>query len=53
MNRHEQFLNEHPFFKDLLDDRCITAEEKLTEYGHDETEDISGPTASSFNSEHN
>ncbi len=40
MTRHQQFQNEHPFFKDLLDDRCIISEETLTEYGHDETEDI-------------
>lgn len=40
MNRHEQFQERHPFFKDLLDARCIIKEEVLTEYGHDETEDI-------------
>ncbi|MEJ6799187.1 MAG: FAD-linked oxidase C-terminal domain-containing protein [Crocinitomicaceae bacterium] len=40
MNRHEQFQERHPFFRDLLDARCIIKKEVLTEYGHDETEDI-------------
>lgn len=40
MNRHQQFQSEHPFFKDLLDERCIIKSDTLTEYGHDETEDI-------------
>lgn len=40
MNRHQQFQSEHPFFKDLLDERCIIESDTLTEYGHDETEDI-------------
>lgn len=40
MNRHEIFQNTHQFFKDLLKERCVIDEEKLHEYGHDETEDI-------------
>jgi glycolate oxidase len=40
MTRHEQFQNNHQFFTDLLGDRCVIDEEKLTEYGHDHTEDI-------------
>ncbi len=40
MTRHQQFQNEHSFFKKLLNERCIIDESTLTEYGHDETEDI-------------
>lgn len=40
MTRHEEFQNTHQFFKDLLGDRCIVDENKLNDYGHDETEDI-------------
>ncbi len=40
MTRHEIFQEQHPFFQELLGDRCIISEDKLTEYGHDETEDI-------------
>jgi glycolate oxidase len=40
MTRHEQFQNTHQFFKILLGDSCIIDIEKLSDYGHDHTEDI-------------
>jgi glycolate oxidase len=40
MNRHEIFHAEHPFFNELLKERCIINTATLENYGHDETEDI-------------